>query len=94
MAMFDIPRDETINPRDFLNDRIIDSLLGRFPMKGGSSDVTLIVNKALNYLRDKQVVKVSKLLDFIIPHMVETDFILHKTYTVRQSIESIYGKWP
>jgi len=63
-------------------------------MNAGSPDVTVIVNKALVYLRDKEVVKVSKLLDFVIPHMVESDFILRKNYTVRQSIDSIYGKWP
>jgi len=93
--MFDIQRDQVFNPRDFLDDRIIDSLLARYPLKSnGSPDVTIIMNKALEYLRGKDEVRVSDLLDFVIPHMVESDFILKKNYTVRKSIGSIFGKWP
>jgi len=51
MAMFDIPKNQMIEPNTFLDDRIIDSIQARFP-KGGL-ETSIIVNNVLEYLRGK-----------------------------------------
>ena len=92
MAMFDIPKNQMIEPNTFLDDRIIDSIQARFP-KGGL-ETSIIVNNVLEYLRGKDQVPLAQILDFIIPHVIEDDFILRKDYKVRKSVSTVYGKWP
>ena len=53
-----------------------------------------MVNRVLKFIRNKEKVKVSEVLDLIIPFINEQDFILKKSYKVKESIDSNYGKWP
>ena len=36
----------------------------------------------------------SRLLDLIIPHLVEEDFVFKKNYKIRNTVDASYGKWP
>ena len=38
--------------------------------------------------------KVSDILDMVIPFLDESDFVLTKNFTVKQSTDISYGKWP
>jgi hypothetical protein len=38
--------------------------------------------------------KVSDILDLVIPFLDESDFVLTKNFTVKQSTDISYGKWP
>ena len=39
-------------------------------------------------------IKVSEILDIIIPHLVEDDFIFEKEYKIVESVSAPFGKWP
>lgn len=63
-------------------------------MNENNYDVTMMVNLLGNFIRNKQEVRVIDVLDFILPYMKEEDFILKKKYKIRDTISSVFGKWP
>ena len=63
-------------------------------MKFGLSDVTIMVNNVFTLIRDKDEVKVSDVLDYILPYVREEDFILKKNYKIKTQVHSVFGKWP
>ena len=52
--MFGLEKNIKIDPRDFLDDHIINSLLNRFPL--GSTDVSKIIHRILGFLKNKEQV--------------------------------------
>ena len=43
---------------------------------------------------DEYEVRVADILNLIIPHLQEDDFILKKDYKIVKSVTATYGKWP
>lgn len=43
---------------------------------------------------DEYEVRVADILNLIIPHLREDDFVLKKKYKIVKSVTSTYGKWP
>ena len=48
----------------------------------------------IELLKDKGEIKVSEILDKMIPFMKESDFILKKKYKIVSSARTAFGKWP
>ena len=48
----------------------------------------------MGFIRGKKEVKISDILDFVIPYLREEDFIIKKEYKVRASVSNVMGKWP
>lgn len=90
--MFGLDTKSKIDPNEFFDEQIIQSLLKRFPL--GGTDLSKIVHNTLGLMKDKEEVELAKILDFVLPYMKEEDFVLKKNYTVKRAVSTIYGKWP
>lgn len=76
-----------------MNTRLIDQLLLRFDT-GKKTDLSVAAGDVLKFIRGKDQVPLVEILDYIIPHIREEDFILRKNYTMVASVPQVFGKWP
>jgi len=37
---------------------------------------------------------ISEILDLLLPHLIESDFILQRNYTITHAVDQTFGKWP
>ena len=55
-------------------------------------------DELLANMKDKmqgmQEVPLVVVIDLIIPYIKESDFVLKKRYTIRDSVQTAFGKWP
>ena len=80
-----------IDFEQYLNEQMIEDFLKRVE---GHKELQLIIRAILLDIKEKKQARISAILDKIIPHLREEDFIFKKEYKIVKSVQTAFGKWP